>query len=283
MLENEEFDDNEWASVEGEVIQEVKKFAKRANEHDKDFYDRIREERAFVSGEQWNSSDKTNRGENRAEMTINLCPIFLNAVVNPFSAKPFKFKAVPRDDSFAEEVAKLNSSLVNIQNDFATNESNSLGLFDSSSVGLGFTYATIEEDNGEKTIKYLHIEDQTMVIVDPDAKGVALEQSDRIAVVDFMPYSAAKRKFGEDIVRDGDPEKAMLTDFGSCWEVPKEHVAIITYFRKDGHNVEYFRLCADHIVDYGVFEGMDYLPVFAFTGDRIWLKKKRTFSGIYAA
>lgn len=308
MLENtEQFDDTEWESTEAEIIAEVKKFAKRANEHDKEFYERLRNERAFASGDQWSEKDQKNRGDNRAEMTINLCPIFINAVVNPFSAKPFKFKAIPRwnDEKYqnyylskivseglpypqmaqingpiAEEVAKLNGILTNIQNDFATNESNTLGLYDSSSVGIGFTYATLEDDDGEKKIKYLHIEDQTMVIVDPDAKGVALEQAERIAVVDFMPYSSAKKKFGDDIVRNGDPEKAMLTDFGSCWEVPKEHVAVITYYRKDGHNVEYFRLCADHIVDYGVFEGLDYLPVFAFTGDRIWLKKKRTFSGI---
>lgn len=307
MLENEEFNEQEeWDNTEKDIIEEVKTFAKRSNEHYKDLYDRMRKERAFASGEQWADSDVKNRGENRAQMTINLCNIFINAVVNPFSARPFKFKAVPRwsperyedfyvneiaengepypnmpqTTSLNEEVSRLNDLLTKLQNDYSTNESNSMGLYDSVSVGLGFTYATIDEVNGEKEVKYLHIEDQTMVILDPDAKGVALEQSDRIGVVDFMNYEDAKDKFGEDIVKYKDPEKAALYNFGSCWEVPKNHVAIVTYFRKDGHSVEYFRLCGDHIVDYGVFEGLDYLPVFAFTGDRIWIKKQRSFSGI---
>lgn len=303
MLESENpmEEETEWENTEAEILEEVKTFAKRSAEHFKDFYDRLKKERAFASGDQWNEDDATNRGKNRARMTINLCPIFINAVVNPFAARPFKFKAVPRigrvaptDPGTGEpnpyaaqaletvkaECVKLNQYLTNLQNDFSTNESNSMGLYDAASVGLGFTYATIEEEEGEKKIRYLHIEDQTMVIVDPDAKGVSLEQADRIGVVDFMPYSTAKEKFGDDIVRFGNPDRAVLTDFGECWEVPKDHVAVITYFRRDGHNVEYFRLCADHIVDYGVFEGLDYLPIFAFTGDRIWLKKKRTFAGM---
>ena len=308
MLENEELNEQqEWESTENAIIEEVKTFAKRSSEHYGDLYKRMRSERAFAAGEQWSDADSKNRGEGRAQATINLCSIFINAVVNPFSARPFKFKAVPRwsNDAYEnyyvkevadngqpwpdmpqggsninDEIVKLNDYLTKIQNDFSTNESNAEGLYDSVSVGLGFTYATIDEVNGEKKIKYLHIEDQTMVIVDPDANGVALEQADRIGVVDFMNYDDAKERFGEDIVRSGNSEEAKLYKFGSCWEVPKDHVAIVTYFRKEGHSVEYFRLCGDHIVDYGVFEGLDYLPVFAFTGDRIWLKKQRTFAGI---
>ena len=307
MLTEEEIrEQEEWDNTENGIIDEVKDFAKRSSEHYKDFYDRLKNERAFASGEQWGKADENNRGENRAQMTINLCPIFINAVVNPFSARPFKFKAVskwseeryqdcivkeiadngmpypnmPQTTNLKNEVSKLNGVLTTLQNEFSTNESNSMGLYDSVSVGLGFTYATIDEVNGEKEVKYLHIEDQTMVILDPDAKGVALENANRIGVVDFMNYDEAKEKFGDDIVRLNDPEKAKLYDFGKCWEVPKDHVAIVTYFRKEGHSVEYFRLCGDHIVDYGVFEGLDWLPVFAFTGDRIWVKNKRTLSGM---
>lgn len=307
MLNEEEIDEEEWAETEREIIDEVKEFAKRANENDHDFHLRVKDDRAFEAGEQWGKSDVTNRGENRAEMTINLCSVFVNAVINPFNARPFKFKAVPRwsDDGYKNylvkkiadeglpypqmaqtygginnEVSKLNELLTALQNDFCTNESNTLGLHDAVTTGIGFTYATIEEALGEKQIKYLHIEDQTMVVVDPDAKGVALQESDRIAVVDFMLYEKAKEKYGEDVVSTRNPSEARLSNFGSDWEVPKDHVAVVTYYRKDGHNVEYFRLCGDRIVDYGVFEGLEYLPIFAFTGDRIWLKKKRTFAGI---
>lgn len=279
-MADENYMEEDWGTTEKEIIQEVKDFAKKAAENDKDFYDRVRSDRAFEAGEQWGDNDEKNRGKNRAKLTINLCNVFVNAVVNPFNAKPFKFKAVHKHDMFAEQVALLNGYLTSVQNDFATNESNTQCLHDAVTTGIGFAYATIEEVNGERRIRYFHVEDQTMVIVDPNARGIALEESERIAVVDFMDYEVAKERFGEDVVDTGEPEKARLTNFGSCWEVPKDNVAVITYFRKDGHNVEYFRLCGDHIVDYGVYEGLEYLPVFAFTGDRIWLKKKRTFAGI---
>lgn len=300
---DEEDEQRQWNEAEDEIINEVKDFAKKSNEFYGDLYKRIREEREFAAGEQWSKGDATNRGAGRAELTVNMCDVFINAAVNPFKAKPFKIKAIPRWsqetfveyltsnlDSFGlqpaaipqitEEVAKLNSRLTAIQNDYSTNESNGEGLTDSTSVGLGFTYATFEDVLGEKVIKYNHIEDQTMVILDPDAKGVALENADRIAVVDIISYTKAKEQFGNDVVDYNNPDKAKLTDFGSTWEVPKDHVAVITYFRKDGHSVEYFRLCGDHIVDYGVFEGLEYLPVFAFVGDRKWIGKKRSFSGM---
>lgn len=273
--------DAEWESVEKNVIEEFKTFAKRSNEHYEKLYKRIRDERKFESGEQWAKSDKDSRGDGRAEMTINLTSVYVGAVVNPFLAKPFKVRAIARDEKmFGDGVRQLNVRLTNIQNDYSTHDSNGMAFKDEVGVGLGFSYATIDEVLGERKIKYLHIEDQTMVVLDPDAKGVALEQADRIAVVDFMPYEKAKETYGNDIVLGNNSEKALLTNFGSCWEVKKDYVAVITYFRKDGHNVEYFRLCGDHVVDYGVFEGLELLPVFAFTGDRIWLDDKRTFAGI---
>ena len=305
--EEEIINEEEWTSVEDDIIDEVKSFAKRASENDHDFYKRVKNDRAFAAGEQWGDDDKTNRGDNRAELTINLCNVFINAVVNPFNAKPFKFRAVPRwskeyyanfytkriaeegrlwpemvqtEGSLNDEIVKLNDKLTAIQNDFGTNESNTLAFADAVTTGIGFTYATIEEVLGEKKIKYNHVEDQTMVVVAPEAKGVALEDSDQIAVIDFMLYDKAKEKFGEDIVESREAGQAKLTDFGSNWEVPKDNVAIVTYYRKDGHDVEYFRLCGDHIVDYGKFDGLEYLPIFAFTGDRIWLSKKRTYSGM---
>lgn len=307
MLESEDMEERRaWEEAETEVIEEVKTFARKSNEAYKDLYDRIRKERDFASGEQWNKSDVTNRGEGRAEMTVNMCDVFINAAVNPFKARPFKIKAIPRwseetyQDYFVreiadngrpypdipqvtsinEEVSKLNARLMAIQNDDSTDDSNGEVFHDEVAVGLGFTYATIEENEGEREIKYYHIEDQTMVILDPNAKGVALENADRIGVVDFIPLSKAKDLYGEDIVRFGDAENAKLYNFGSCWEVPKDNVAVVTYFRKDGHSVEYFRLCGDHVVDYGVFEGLDILPVFAFVGDRKWINKKRSFSGM---
>lgn len=280
MADFEQIGSEEWAATENEIIEEVKDFAKKAADNDKDFYERVRKDREFEAGIQWGEADEKNRGKGRAQMTINLCNVFVNSVVNPFNARPFKFKAVHKNDVFAEQVAQLNGYLTSVQNDFATNESNTLGLHDSVTSGIGFTYATIEEENGERSIRYYHVEDQTMVIVDPNAKGIALQESNRVAIVDFLDYELAKERFGDDVVDSKESEKAKLTNFGSCWEVPKDNVAVITYFRKDGHNVEYFRLCGDHIVDYGVYEGLDYLPVFAFTGDRIWLKNKLTYSGI---
>lgn len=305
---NEREDELDWKNTEDGIIDEVKDFAKASNEFYGEFYKRVKNDRKFEAGEQWYKNDETNRGKNRAQVTINLCSVFVNAVVNPFSSMPFKFKAVPRyntdiavnangeagtldvetgmanvgfsAEKIKEECVKLNDHLSKLQNDFCTNESNAMGFHDSVSTGIGFSYATIDEVMGEKVIKYLHIEDQTMVILDPDAKGVALQEADRIAVVDFMLYKKAKEVYGDDVVRSNKAEKARLTDFGASWEVPKDHVAVVTYYRRDGHDVEYFRLCGDSIVDYGVFEGLEYLPIFAFTGDRVWVKDKRTFSGI---
>lgn len=278
--EEEPLSEEEWEEVESEVIERFRKFARRASEWHHDLYERIKDDRAFESGEQWTRNDRANRGEGRAEACINLCSVYVNAIVNPFQAKPFKFKALPRDQRFMQAAVALNASLTKFQNEFGMNEANSQAFRDAVMGGLGFTYATVEERDGEKEVRYYAVSDPTMVIVDPDARGAALEEAEEVAVVDFTPYEKAKEDFGEGLVSLESPGSARLADFGQDWEVPKDHLAVVTYFVRDGHDVVYYRLCGDHIVDYGRFEGLSRLPVFAFIGDRIWVKDKLSYGGV---
>lgn len=272
--------DMEWAETEKDVIAEFKDFARRASRIYGPLYKRIKEDRLFESGNQWGDSDRGNRGEGRAEMTINMCNVFVNSIVNPFAAKPFKFKAEARDQAYLGAVDQLNGVLDNIQAEFGTNDSNAQGFRDAVVGGLGFTIATTENVDGMTKLKYIAVDDPTKVIIDPDAKGVALEETNRIAVVDIMLFSDAKKLFGEDLIDGTDCGKCSLNEFGASWEVPKDYVAVITYFKREGHDVLFYRLCGDRIVDFGTFEGLDYMPVFAFTGDRIWTDDGKSFAGV---
>lgn len=284
--------DEDWAETETEVIEDFKKFARRASEWHHDLYVRMKEDRAFESGEQWGDGDRKCRGDGRAEEGINLCSVYVNAIVNPFQSKPFKFRAIPRDMRFARDTERLNAELSAFQNDYGVNEANALAFRDAVVGGLGFSYATVEEDTLSlpaepptdgampKRVRYFAVTDPTMVIIDPDARGTSLDEADRIAVVDFIPLDKAEEQFGEDLVAYGHADKARVADFGQDWEVPEDNVAVVTYFRRNGHDVQYFRLCGDHIVDLGRFEGLDKLPVFAFVGDRVWLGDKLSFGGV---
>ena len=85
---NEREDELDWKNTEDGIIDEVKDFAKASNEFYGDFYKRVKNDRKFEAGEQWDQNDETNRGKDRAQVTINLCSVFVNAVVNPFSSRP---------------------------------------------------------------------------------------------------------------------------------------------------------------------------------------------------
>ena len=78
-----------------ELVDEVKKFIEQNSERNHDQVERIKDDREFAAGQQWDKIDKTNRGENRIEEAIPVIENPISAVVNPISARPFRSIAEP--------------------------------------------------------------------------------------------------------------------------------------------------------------------------------------------
>lgn len=266
-----------------ELVAEVKEFIERNSERNSKQVKRIREDRAFAAGDQWDDKDRTARTAGRLEVSIPICQNIISAVVNPINAKPFRVSAevMPEfKDLFGDGVAQLNDRLDAIQDSYEMKAANEAATTDEATAGLGFCYATTEEKDGVVSVGYHSIEDATKVIWDADAKSITMEDAKQVVVIELIKETDAEERFGTDIWGGKIPSKTTLGDLGSDFSIPEGLVPLLTYFRVEGHNCEFHRLIGEQVVESDLIEGLSRIPVIAFIGEKTWIDKEIRFTGL---
>ena len=266
-----------------ELVAEVKKFIEQNSERNHDQVERIKDDREFAAGQQWTKDDKTNRDANRIEEAIPVIENPISAVVNPIAARPFRTIAEPKPEFkelYGDEIAKLNDRLADIQDEFETQEANDSAVYDEVCTGLGFSYVTTEEKDGEIVVSYRAIEDATKVIWDANAKSMTMADAKQVVVIELITKDEAEERYGTDIWGGKLPEWTTLVDLGDDFAIPEGMVPLLTYFRVEGHSCEFHRLIGEQVVESDLLEGVDRVPVVAFIGEKKWFGKELGMAGL---
>lgn len=279
-----EMSDDELQEYNDNLVAEVKDFIEKNSERNRDQVKRIKADREFAAGQQWDKTDRTNRGENRIEEEIPVIENPISAVVNPISAKPFRSSAEPKPeykDLYGEAIATLNEKLSDIQDTFEMQEAHDSATYDEVCAGLGFCYATTEEnEDGEVVVGYHAIDDVTKVVWDADAKSTTMADAKQAVVIELIKESEAEERFGTDIWGGKQPQKTTLVDLGDDFAIPEGLVPLLTYFRVEGHNCEFHRLIGEQVVESDLLEGVSRVPIIAFVGEKKWFGDEHGFAGL---
>ncbi|SHG87427.1 hypothetical protein SAMN05720761_10610 [Fibrobacter sp. UWCM] len=279
-----EMSDDELQEYNDDLVAEVKEFIERNSERNSDQVKRIKADREFAAGQQWDKTDRTNRGENRIEEEIPVIENPISAVVNPISAKPFRSSAEPKPEYkglYGEAIATLNEKLSDIQDTFEMQEAHDSATYDEVCAGLGFCYATTEEnEDGEVVVGYHAIDDVTKVVWDADAKSTTMADAKAAVVIELIKESEAEERFGTDIWGGKQPQKTTLVDLGDDFAIPEGLVPLLTYFRVEGHNCEFHRLIGEQVVESDLLEGVSRVPIIAFIGEKKWFGDEHGFAGL---
>lgn len=278
-----EMSDAELQEYNDDLVAEVKDFIDKNSERNRDQVKRIKADREFAAGQQWDKIDRTNRGENRLEEEIPVIENPISAVVNPISAKPFRTVAEPKPkfkDVYGEAIAVLNEKLSELQDTFEMQEAHDSATYDEVCAGLGFCYATTEEKDGEVEVAYHAIDDVTKVVWDADAKSTTMADAKQAVVIELIKESEAEERYGTDIWGGKLPEKTTLVDLGDDFAIPEGLVPLLTYFRVEGHNCEFHRLIGEQVVESDLLEGVDRIPIVAFIGEKKWFGDEHGFAGL---
>ena len=278
-----EMSDAELQEYNDDLVAEVKDFIEKNSERNRDQVKRIKADREFAAGQQWDKIDRTNRGENRLEEEIPVIENPISAVVNPISAKPFRTVAEPKPkfkDVYGEAIAVLNEKLSELQDTFEMQEAHDSATYDEVCAGLGFCYATTEEKDGEVEVAYHAIDDVTKVVWDADAKSTTMADAKQAVVIELIKESEAEERYGTDIWGGKLPEKTTLVDLGDDFAIPEGLVPLLTYFRVEGHNCEFHRLIGEQVVESDLLEGVDRIPIVAFIGEKKWFGDEHGFAGL---
>lgn len=253
------------------LLEKFKKFQSRSKSAYSELYDRIRNDRSFVSGaKQWTKDDDNYIDPARNRITVNVLSNQCHSVANQYSTFPFTWYT--GDPDIDREVDDFFS---NDANRFASEEA----LLDSVSFGLGVIALGSDTDVSGKEIPVIYsITDPERVLLDPDS--VELDGGDAMegALIDYRSREWIRVHMGDQYVPSKDAQ--MIVTNASC----KDLVPIVTYYYldTDGCHVVTFvneRTYGDN--EESTVIPIHRIPIFPVWGEKTWDDNdKATYCGL---
>lgn len=281
-------DDNEFSFDEG-TRSRLDKFLRDFDERNKSDVQRMRKDRAFACGDQWNEFVTAAGESGRPEAVFNMIDNFKNAIVNPFLARPFDI-SYTIESTQDNSVDAINEWVRGLQNEWQTKNAIETGLIASVECGRGFFYVTNTDDN---RIGVFAVDDPTMVMFDPNSTEINGSDAETCAVVEYITKSKAKAKYGEKY--DEDVRKDFLPNLGENFN-PQEDMSVIVNFyelkteyqevqtelgtQKTEVKTVLFTKFLDGNVVQQISLPLKHIPVVPICGTKTWIDKHRTFVGI---
>lgn len=271
-----------------DTLERLKKFLKDFDAKCGKDIVRMRKDRAFACGDQWNEYVPTESG--RPEAVFNIIDNFANAILNPFLSKPFDISYTKVDET-STPVEKINLWAKELQNEWQTKNAIETGLDAAIKCGRGFFYATNTE---EKKAAIFAVDDPTMVMFDPNSTEINGSDAEQVAVVEYISKTKAKSKYSE--YYDEDVRGDFSPYLGDNYRPQEDSCSLVHYYEmqwgkieevdENGNKVkkEYKYILYTKFLDGVIISQqqlpLKHIPVVPICGSRTWLDKHRTFVGI---
>ena len=245
-----------------EVFRLWKDFESRASAKRSTQISRIKEDRTFLSGTQWDNSDTGLVANDRPKRVINVLANSINSTTNGYANYPYKWYS---DDAEIDDAA----------NAFLKYGSNARAAYDVlySDVAFGLGYFAIGSDtvydaNGEPTeVPALYSVDRVEnVYFDPDSIEIDGRDAVEAAIVELRSKNYIQAKYGDEwVTARGVRAPINVTDNHNA-----ECMAIVTYFRVEDGKCSVYRLLKDKFLEEPTQIDLERVPVFPVYGERTW-------------
>lgn len=256
-----------------DIVRKFKKFAARSQEAYSEMYNRIKEDRSFMSGHtQWGKDDDGFVEATRNRITCNVLSNQTHSVANKYSTYPYTWYVgdadIDReiDDFFSED-----------SNRFATEEA----LLSQVSFGLGvMALGSDTTADGREVPVIYSIEDLERVLLDPDATSLDYSDAIETALIDYRSKEWIRIHMGEQYV----PDKRAKPVFQGAFS-KKDLIPIITYYYLDTDGCHSVTLVNDIQVEEEeeIVLPIKRIPVFPVFGEVTWNENdQKCYQGLIA-
>ena len=255
-----------------EVIELWKDFESRATAKRSTQISRIKEDREFLSGDQWDRDDSRLIAASRPRRTINVLANSVNSTANSYANYPYKwFSDNPEVDAAAD--AFLNSG----GNARAAYDA----LFSSVAFGLGYFALgseSITDESGESVeIPALYSVDKVEnVYFDPDSVEIDGRDAVEAAIVEFRSKNYIQAKYGSEWVTS----KGVRPVVNVSGNIDPDTMCIVTYFRLEDGRCSVYRLLNNSFISEPTQLEIERVPVFPVYGERSWSGDEIIWQGI---
>lgn len=246
-----------------EAIESWTKFEARSNTKRTKQIDRIKQDREFLSGKQWDDDDTKVIDDTRAKRTVNVLGNSVASTTNVYAAYPFKFYSPDEEaDGACDAFLKAGS------NDRAPYDA----LYSNVAFGLAYMAMGSEDvydpESGElvSVPALYNVEKVENVYWDDSSVEIDGRDAMECGIVEYRSKDWVRAKYGPEFTTPkGTRAIVNTTDNKSV-----ETMVIVTYYRMNKNKCEVYRLLNDRFLDPPTELNIDRLPVVPVYGERCW-------------
>lgn len=251
-----------------ELLDDYRKFQKRSHDYYKDFYERIRDDRDFLSGKHFDDTDDKRFGKSRLKGQIDIVSNTVRTIANQYSSSPYTW--VTSDES-------VNDLASNFLNETNVKSNIAQGLRNAVAFGLGYIVLTTDEDRNGNVVPALYsIPKVTNVLYDPDSAQIDGSDANKCIIVDIKSKDYIRSTYGDEFVTE--KNKKPLFDIDE--EYGEDEMPVITYYVKGKGTVTIYKLLNSGLLEEPVELMLDRLPVIPIYGEEIFIDDKLSYRGI---
>ena len=245
-----------------EVIELWKDFESRANTKRSTQIARIKEDRSFLSGNQWEKADSRLIAKSRPRRVINVLANSVNSTANGYANYPYKWYSDNQEIDMAADA-------------FIKNGSNNRAAYDVlySEVAFGLGYFAIgsesvsDESGNQVEVPALYSIDKIEnVYFDPDSIERDGHDAVEAAIVEFKSKNYVEAKFGERwVTAKGVRPLINVTD-----NTNPDTMCIVTYFRVEDGKCSVYRMLNNDFLEEPTQLDIERVPIFPVYGEKTW-------------
>lgn len=258
---------------QADIIAEFKKFNKKSRKKYKDLIERIKEDKKFLSGEQYSKEDIEVLGKDRTANKLNIVRNAVRTVSNTYRECTYRWNVI--DTATNKNSDMLNQFGIN----FLENPDNETAVIEtlesSVSFGLGVMVVTtdLSIDGSPEPVLY-NVKELSNLYLDPDISKTNGADATAAAIVELKSRKYVENEYGVDFSSIESPEVDIEEEYDR-----KEYMPLVTYWTKVRGVVMCYKMLGNSVIE-TIQLPMTYIPVIPVFGERAFIDGKPSWTGL---
>ena len=256
-----------------EVIKSFRDFQKKSRKKYKALIDDIKDNKKYVSGDQYSKSDVEILGNDRTENQLNIVKNAIRTITNTYRESTYRWEVT--DTTTNKKSDTFNQFGINFLEDPDNDTAIVEALESSVAFGLGVLVLTTDYnvDGTPEPVLY-SIKDIENVYLDPDISKTNGSDACAAAIVELKSRKWVESNYGIDISAIDKPAVDIEQEYDR-----KEYMPLVTYWTKTKGQVVCYKMIGNEILE-EISLPMTYIPVIPVFGEKTILDDEWSWTGI---
>jgi hypothetical protein len=256
-----------------DVIKEFKDFQKRSRKKYKSLINRIKDERKYLSGDQYSKEDIDLLGKDRTSNKLNVVKNVIRTISNTYRETTYRWKVT--DVATNKDSATLNQFGLNFLQDPDNDTAVVEALESAVAFGLGVLVLStdLSIDGSPEPVLYC-LKELSNLYLDPDISKTNGADATAAAIVELKSKKWVESNYGIEISMIDTPNVDIDEEYDR-----KEYMPLVTYWTKENGQVTCYRMLGNDIIE-AVPLPMTYIPVVPVFGEKGYIDDDSTWIGI---